>query len=92
MNHKKEKHYQDLYIEYKRLRKETALTAQTLKPGGIIDIKSISVKDVARKIKVGDELLAGLKFLSDDQLIDLAGDYRFDKEANNILIQRRMLE
>jgi len=91
-NQKTREYYQKLYIEYKELKKKTALKAQDLKPGGKIETKRISIKDLKRRIEVEEELLKSLDFLSDDQLIELSGDYSFYKKTYDILRKKRMAE
>jgi len=89
---KQREHYNNLYNEYKILKNKTTLEAHALKPGGKIQAQSISVKDLERRLEVQKELLNGLDFLSDHQLIELSGDHFFSKKAQFVLMNRRMAE
>ena len=82
-------YYQKLYIEYKELKKKTTLRANDLKSDGEIKTQHISVDDMKRKFEVQKELLNGLGFLSDDQLIELSGDHPFLEKAQETLEKRR---
>jgi len=82
--------YNDLYNEYKILVEKTTLTAKNLQPGGVIETQNISADDLQKRIDVEGELLKGLSFLSDDQLIILSADDFFGKKAEIILTERKM--
>lgn len=91
-NHKGKEYYQDLYIEYKNLKKRTALRVHDLKSGEEIKTQHISSDDMIQKLKVQKELLNGLDFLSDNQLIELSGDHSFTRKAQDVFNKRRMSE
>ncbi|GAH81840.1 unnamed protein product [marine sediment metagenome] len=68
------------------------MRAQDLKPGGKIEAQHISPEDMKRKFKVQEDLLKGLDFLSDNQLIELSGDRFFTQKSQETLNKRSMAE
>jgi len=85
----KKEYCEELYRLYKELREKTELEVHDLKPGGEIHPKYIDIKEVEERIKVKEELYKCLDFLSDQQLIELSGNYDFIKEAGDILMKRK---
>lgn len=82
--------YSSLYNQYRVLVEKTTLKAENLQVGGTIKINNISPQDLQEKIDVQKKILDGLSFLSDDQLIVLSEDDFLGKEANDVLVKRKM--
>lgn len=89
---KTKKYHIDLYSEYKELKKKTTPQIQHIEPNQEIKYQDISAKDVEKRMEIEKKLIEGLTSLSDDQLIELAGDFVFTVKAQNVLRNRRMVE
>lgn len=86
------KKYQVLYRRYKELLEKTSIKAHNVTEYGKIDVNDISLKDLEERLKIEKQLSEGFKFLSDNQLLDLAGDAVFSEQAQNILIKRKEVQ
>ena len=91
MENKKE-YCENLCNRYKELKEKTKMEAQDLRPGGKIEAKYISPKDMEEKEKVKNELYKCLDLLTDDQLIGLLDDpdLNFQRKIHEILRKRRI--
>jgi len=88
MENKKE-HRENLYKEYQRLKKKTELKAHDVKSGGEVKSQHVSPADEQKLNKVKRELKECLNLLSDKQLVILFEDPNFEKDAGEILMNRR---
>jgi len=89
MNNQKE-YCENLYKECQRLKKKTELKAHDVKSGG--EVKSqhvVSLADEQKLNKVKRELKDCLNLLSSKQLMILFEDPNFEKDAGEILMNRK---
>ncbi|MFA5169713.1 MAG: hypothetical protein WC386_01775 [Candidatus Paceibacterota bacterium] len=87
----KKKYYNDIYQKYKDLLSKTSLVAEDVADGNI-NAKNITPDDLKKRLEAEKELLVGIEFLSDDQLIDLSGDKSFSDQANAVLSKRKNIQ
>jgi hypothetical protein len=85
-------YYQNLYKQYKELLNKTTLRANNIGSSGKIEIQNIFPKDLEEKLKIQKELLQGLNFLTDNQLIDLSGDDDFSEETKKVINKRNLIQ
>lgn len=81
--------YQDLYTKYKDLVNKTTIRAYSVTPNQKINVDNISIEDLTQREETEKELMEGLEFLTDIQLVDLSSDQIFAVQALNVLVKRK---
>lgn len=94
MSTEKIKKYQSLYEEYNALIAKTTFYSNQIDSNQIdsnkkISISDVQAKDMIRRDDILKELILGLTFLTDNQLIDLSGDVFLSKKVLEILVKRK---